>query len=324
MNINIYDKELNRIGIVENKFVSCFWSEGYNTTEPFTLELQATEQYKKIVRPDNFVGRTDRKCLMVIKSVEAIDGKIIATGFQAQKMLDDVSFIGKISANSEVDKAIIQAYNDSSKCVSAKFAESNIGATYKEETENISIWQMIEIMCQSADVGIRSEKNGNSVLFSFYKPGKRENAIFSKQFGNADISSIMLAITNLKNYAIVIGSDLSDKTVRVDCDETNGEQRREIIVSGGVQKNGESNADYQKRLQALGHEELLKHNKIWEIRAIPTANDFGKKFDLGDIVTFLLPDYEMKFEARISRFQQKEQSNTTTTTIDIGEITIKR
>ena len=45
------------------------WSEGYNTTQPFTLELLATAEYKQKVKPDCYVGRDDRKTLMVIKTV---------------------------------------------------------------------------------------------------------------------------------------------------------------------------------------------------------------------------------------------------------------
>ena len=64
MNLSLYDPQLNRISIIESRFVSCMWSEGYNTTQPFTLELQATAEYKQKVKPDCYVGRDDRKTLM--------------------------------------------------------------------------------------------------------------------------------------------------------------------------------------------------------------------------------------------------------------------
>ena len=54
-------------------------------------------------------------------------------------------------------------------------------------------------------------------------------------------------------------------------------------------------------------------------------NDFGIKYDLGDIVTMIIPEYELKFLARIVRITQKAQNNQTQTTIEIGQLTtIKR
>ena len=56
----------------------------------------------------------------------------------------------------------------------------------------------------------------------------------------------------------------------------------------------------------------------------PYANDFGKKYDLGDLLTVLMPDYGITLKARVSKFTQKSQNNKTTTSIEVGEITIKR
>ena len=42
MRLNLYDKDLNRIAVIGSQYVSCLWSEGYNTTQPFTMELRET------------------------------------------------------------------------------------------------------------------------------------------------------------------------------------------------------------------------------------------------------------------------------------------
>ena len=69
MNLNLYNEDMQRISIIGTSFVSCLWAEGYNTTEDFILEVQATKEYKSKLRPDCYVGRDDRKTLMVIKSI---------------------------------------------------------------------------------------------------------------------------------------------------------------------------------------------------------------------------------------------------------------
>lgn len=60
LSLNLYDRDMNRISIIGGRFVSCMWSEGYNTVQPFTMELMATDEYKKKVKEDCYVGRDDR------------------------------------------------------------------------------------------------------------------------------------------------------------------------------------------------------------------------------------------------------------------------
>ena len=325
MKINIYDKDLNRVDIIESRFVSCLWAEGYNTTEALSLELQESESHKRNVRPGYFVGRTDRKALMVITTVEAKDGKIVATGKTAERLLQDVSFIGKIEAGANIDTAVINAYNNSSKCVDLDFEETSLGVAYDETIENMSILEMAQTMAQSKDVGFRVTKNGNRLLAAFYQPKSDNPYRLAKGFGNVDVQSIVLSIENLKNYAIVLGRDVNDKTVRVDVDESNGMDRKEIIVdSGETPKDGESTNQFKERLKSIGHETLNEHRKTWSANFSPIETEFGKKYDLGDFVILTLPDYDLRFMARVTRFQEIEQNNSSKVTISVGEITIVR
>lgn len=325
MRINIYDKDLNRVDIIESRFVSCLWAEGYNTTGSFSLELQESEAHKRNVRPGYFVGRTDRKALMVITTVEAKDGKIVATGKTADRILQDVSFIGKIDAGSNVDTAVINAYNNSSKCVDLDFEETDLGIVYDEPIENVSILEMVQTMAQSKDVGFRVTKNGKRLLAGFYQPSSESPYRLAKGFGNVDVQSIVLSIENLKNYAIVLGRDANDKTVRVDVDESNGMDRKEIIVDAGeTPKDGETTSQFKERLKSIGHEMLNDRRKTWSANFSPIETDFGKKYDLGDFVLLTLPDYGLRFMARVTRFQEIEQNNSSKVTISVGEITIVR
>lgn len=44
MNLNLYDADLNRIAIIGDQYISCLWSEVYNTVGNFSLELVATDE----------------------------------------------------------------------------------------------------------------------------------------------------------------------------------------------------------------------------------------------------------------------------------------
>ena len=326
LNLNLYDHDLNRIATIGNRFVSCLWSEGYNTTQDFCLELVETEEYKWKVRTDCYVGRTDRRTLMVIKSVEVHDGHIIATGKEAKRVLDDVSFIGTIPSGWPVDTSVKNAYNNSNQYHKLVFADSDLGIAYNHQISHKSTLELREMMGQDTDVGFRSVRDGDQISVEFYQPALNPNLILSRDFGNLSNVEFSTSVGNYKNYAIVLGEGDGADRVRVDVDRTGGAERRDLIVDAKDlrREDGETDSEYNARLTARGVEKLLEHTQILNTEFLPYAGDFGKRYDLGDVLTVRLPDYGMTLQARVSRFTQKAQSNKVETTIEVGKITVNR
>ena len=326
MKLNLYDKNLNRISIIGDRFISCMWSEGYNTTQPFALELQATEEYKRKVKPDLYVGRDDRKTLMVIKAVQAKDGKIIATGKQATRCLDDVPFIGTIEAGEYLAPAIKNAYENSDGFEGVSFADTALNVICAQQISNKSFLEICEKACQDTDTGFRAVRSADGIKIELYQPAPDSNLVFSQTFGNLTVNSVLLSTENLKNHAIVLGAGEGNARVQVVVDRSNGQQKRSMIVDARDLTRGENETDdaYRARLIARGVEKLLEKQGTWECAFAPFAKDFGVRYDLGDILTVLLPDYGIKLQARVSRFTQKAQQNKTTTSIEVGTITIMR
>lgn len=320
MKLNLYDENLNRIAIIGERYVSCLWSEGYNSCEPFTLEVQDSGEYRKKIQPDCYVGREDRKTLMVIKSVRVEGGHIIATGFQAVRCLDDVAFIGTIAGGAPITQSIRDAYGDSEGFHLIAFGEDDLTDTYPEEISNKSILQLMETMCPQGDIGFRAVRGDGGIRVEFYKPEEREDLVFSQQYGNLSVQSVLRSTEQLRNHAIVLADG-----VTVEADHSGGAQKRSLILdSPPAKEDGESAAAYRKRLLAYGAEELAKQKRTWECSFTPYGGDFGTRYDLGDVLTVLLPEYGLRFHARITRFTQKSQKNATTTTVEVGEITIVR
>ena len=326
MNLNLYDNDLNRIAIIGSQYISCLWSEGYNTIENFTMELVATDEYKKKIRSDCYVGRNDRKTLMVIKTVEIANGKIVASGKQAGRVLDDVSFIGTIESGSMIDTSIKRAYNNGNKYRNLEFADTNLQIPYNHQISNKSILKLCETMCQSEDVGFRVIRNNGTMYTEFYRPEYNPNFVLSEKFGNLSIDSVSISTEKLKNYAIVLGEGEGENRNKVYVDSTNGEERRDLIVDANdIQKEeNETDESYNSRLVARGIEKLLENQQTFSCAFSPYAKDFGVKYDLGDILTVYLTDYGLTLQSRISRFTQKSQNNKIETTIEVGQITIKR
>lgn len=326
MRLNLYDKQLNRIAIIGGQFISVFWSEGYNTTQPFTLELQATEEFKRKVRPDCYVGRDDRKTLMVVKTVQIIGGKIIATGKQATRCLSDVPFVGTIEKDRLVAEAIREAYESVEGYEGFTFGETAPEAVYGHQISNKSILELCEIMGQGADLGFRAVRSGGKILVEFYQPEENPNLKYSETLGNLTVDSLLLSTENLKNHAIVLGAGEGEERSRAEVDLSGGAQKLTLIVDARdiTREETDTEVSYQAKLTARGAEKLRERKKTWECIFTPLASDFGRRFDLGDILTVILADYSLKLKARVARFTQIEQNNQTQTTIEVGEITITR
>ena len=326
MKLNLYDKNLNRIAIIGGRFISCMWSEGYNTTQPFTVELQATKEYKRKVKPDLYFGRDDRKTLMVIKTVQVKGRKIIASGKQATRCLADVPFVGTIKPGTPLGQSIKEAYDSGDKFEGMEFLDTDLETVSRYQISNKSFLELCEKSCQGTDMGFRAVRSAGGINVEFYQPVVNPNLVFSQTLGNLAVDSILLSTENLKNHAIVLGEGEGDTRWRVDVDMSGGAQKRSVIVDARDLSREEEETDesYNARLIERGTDKLLEKQGTWECAFTPLAKDFGVRYDLGDILTVLLPDYGFKLQARVARFTQKTQENTTTTSIEVGTITITR
>lgn len=327
MKLSLYDTQLNRIAIIEGRFISCMWSEGYNTTQPFTLELLATSEYKTKVKPDCYVGRDDRKTLMVIKTVRIKDGHIIANGKQANRILDDVAFSGSIESGAVLDQAVYDAWEDSEQFENVIIAEPSLAVTYDHQISNKTFLVLLETMCQATDTGFRVVRQNKNIVVEFYRPEANANRVLSERYGSLKVDSITLSSENKKNHAIVLGEGEGDERVKVDVDLTaDGEQKRSMFVDARdiLREEGETDDSYFARLAARGYEKLLEQQGTWECAINPLSQEFGSLYDLGDIITVLLPDYDIKLQSRLVRFTEQSQNNVIDTILEIGTITITR
>lgn len=321
MKINIYDENLNLVVPIGENYDSCLWAEGYNTVEPFTLELIATETYKKIIKTDMYVKRVDRENVMVIKTIQEQGNKLIISGKQASRVLDDVAFVGTINDNSVVDTALVKAYNESSGYSSVEVVESGLNDKYGHQISNKSMLELFQNMCQSENIGFKAVKVDKKIQISLYKPNNTP-VKFSEFIGNVKFDNIVNSVENYKNYAIVLGQGEAENRIRVDVDLTKGGKRLELLIDGKdiQQEENETEESYKKRLTARGVEKLLEKTKAFSIDIINSPKGFGTEYDLGYNVLVVIPEYNLKFSTRIAKFEEKSQQNRNEVSITLGEL----
>lgn len=128
----------------------------------------------------------------------------------------------------------------------------------------------------------------------FYKPEADPNRILSERYGSLKIDAITLSTENKKNHAIVLGEGEGEARVRVDVDLSAGEQKRSMFVDAvtfSVRK-ARRMIPITPGLPPRGYEKLLEQKGTWTCAMNPLPQEFGTLYDLGDIITVLLPGYD--------------------------------
>lgn len=326
MKISIYDTKLNRIAIIDNHFVSVYWLEGFNSKGVFTLELQNQDEYKQIIKNDYYVGRSDRKTLMVINHVEIVKNKIIASGMTADRVFQDVAMIGTVNSYQYIDKRIKELYNNSDKIDRVEFAETDIGVKASMQISNDDFQNVALTLAQKNNIGFRAVKGDGVVEGEFYLP-KPNGSIFAEKYGNLILDRLIMSVDKYKNYAVVLGEGEGENRRRVDVDLSDGQERkRQFVVDARDLFRGENETDeeYDQRLFDRGVSKLISYPKGLSVGIQVPSEEFGVSYDLGDKVTAILDDYGLKIQTHIARFSQKEQYNTITTIVEVGDIIFLR
>ena len=322
MKVNIYDTQLNRVLFLDNTFISLLWKPHYNKMGNFSLEVAETDINKSSIKPDYYVSVSNDDNLMVIKTVEVKNKKIVATGFSATRVLHDVAFIGTIEAGANVPSAIKSAYATTAGFPLVNIAESDLDVTYPRQISHKSIGELCEIMCGTTDLGFKAVKNGKNIDIVFYQPPENPNLVFAEKYGNIKNSSLLISTNAYKNYAIVLGQGEGEQRLKVfvDIRANNEEQKREIIIDAkDLQKaEDETQEQYIKRLEARGIEKLLSQQIKKDVNFLPHITQNGV---IGEIITVLLEDFNIKLKTRIISMQIKEQNNSMQKTFDVGELT---
>lgn len=321
MKINIYDENLKLVAPIGENYASCLWAEGYNTVEPFTLELIATKTYLKKIKTDMYVKRVDRDNVMIIKSIQKQGNKLILTGKQAVRVLDDVPFVGTIPEGSRIDTALVEAYNSTVGYKNVDFVENGLKDKYPHQISNKSVLETALDMCQTQNIGIKAVKSADRIAVSLYKPDNTPIK-FSEFIGNAKFDNIVDSVENYKNYAIVLGEGEGPERVKVNVNMSNGGKWLRMIVDArDIQREeNESDESYKKKLTARGVEKLLERTKAFSVDVINSPKGFGTEYDLGYNVLVIIPEYDLRYTTRVARFEEKSQQNQSEISVTLGEL----
>lgn len=326
---NVYDNDLNRIGTVDT-WVSLLWQEGYNTVGSFVIECQQTQEAAELLKVGNYMGRGDFKTLCLIRSVEVRNHKIVANGHPAVSILGERVSVEVIN-NQNAEEAMRSLVEKMAPWERVENGEiSGIVDVFARQISDGTVLEYCEEIAAEIDAGffLRFDKANKKLLFEVYKPQKNENLVFAEKFGNLANVTYSETDNKFKNVAVVAGAGEGEEriTVMVGDLEATGAARREMYIDARNEQieDEETEEEYIARLENLGLEKLVGQAKIQNVGAEVNSADFGKRYDLGDVVTCNISDLGVKLETRIIGFSYKSQNNQNYLELEFGTPIIRR
>lgn len=323
--ISVYDLDLERQGIISS-FVSLVWEEGYNTEGVFQLECILDADVLAMLQLEYYCGLTGHDTLMVIKSVQVEDNRIVVNGYPATHIFSDRISTTVISSQN-AEEAIRQLFEEMDPYPSFALGElAGLDTKFTSTTSDGTLQEYYENITQECELGyrMRHDKTAKQLLLEVYEGEENENAKYSTAYGNMGDITYSLTSNNYKNVAVIAGAGSGDDriTVCVGDTEATGADRREMYVDArNVQpEEDETDEEYEERLIEYGEDKLISQIKVESISF--TIDD--EKAVLGDVVFCYIPELGLNAKVRVVAINETYQNNVITKTATLGTPVILR
>lgn len=348
MNIYVFDKNLERLGVISS-YDSLIWKRKSNELGTFELHCDLNENTKFLLKEDNIICKSDNlsECAYIkdIYIDRNDNDKIKATGYFVLGYIGQRIIWDTVNINDTVENAIYKLIDNN--CINTK--ESRVIpllklADTKGYEEEISfqvsyknLLEKIESICLENNLNIRvlTDLVNKQHIFEVYKSIDRtvdqvENdiCIFSKAFGNVLKQSYILESSNFKNTALIGGEGEGSKRIFTTIgDDISGLDRHELFVDADdIRKESEkgtiSDDEYINQLNQRGLEKLSECQKIStftsEVNVIDSNLVYRKDFDLGDIVTCKNKDWDVVINTKITEIEEVYEDDTLEVRVTFG------
>ena len=321
MEIFIYDKNRERIGILQN-YTSIQWQKCYDERGEFLIVMNETEDSMNY-QIGNLLYKNDDKTIGYIEYVSSAEGKLELRGH-----LDNLSDrINYATAKIEhVEKDVYDLINANKRGLEITTAQlqgltqtiSSTETTYKPLSETISS------ICKLSGLGYRQVKSGDTFgLFELYKGGLNEDGVLSEDFNNLFVKEYLQDISKFKNYAIVAGEGEGSARRIVYVDRSAGGPKCELFVDArDLQKTYRDDKDVEHTYTDAEYDNVLKQRgeqKLDEVKQIESfkidydvTNEsfkYGRDWFLGDILKAKSSHYGFVKHMRASKINEVYESD---------------
>lgn len=331
MILHVMDENFSYRGRIEN-FRSLRWIEQYQGTGGLTLIVDDTDQNAAVLRRGCILFRGDRKTAMQIVKISrsTADATIRVYGHTTLILLDRRIILGKYAATNP-ETGIYDLVRDNLRGLSsvaiapAQGYEGETQAEFEDDDLLRALWEL----CEEGDLGVRMDydHDGKQHIFQVYRGrdlAYKEDGglVFSNEFGNMLSVSVDEDDSLHKNVCYVRGQRGKDDPVLVEVGDAEGVERREMIIQGSSKTDEQTDDQYTQALQQEGKEALQECYDVTNFKAEINPEKFGAAYDLGDLVTCNATKYGVRFDARITEFEEDIDQGFRRVYITMGKPTI--
>jgi hypothetical protein len=338
MELFIYDKTLNLIGITES-FTSLRWIRRYYKSGEFELHCNLTEESLLLLARENIIYKTDDSEAGVIeyrnlkedsegKEILVVKGKFL-TGYLSRRIIWGTEVLNITSENAMrtlVNKNCISPTNNNR--IIPNLLLNNLkgyvgNVDYQVSYKNLD--DELESLSNVSDLGHRIifDRANKKIRFDVYKGLDRSinqsvnpRAVFSKGFENIVEQEYVDSLSNYRNVNLVagVGEGISRKFATVG--NSSGLDRFEMYTDARDLSNVKTvndvevtieDAEYIPLLINRGNEKISECTdlKTFDSKVNSNSNlEYKIDFDLGDIVTYVSKSWGLTISPRITEIEE--------------------
>lgn len=328
MDIQIFDSDIEFIGIVEN-YTSLRWLEKYSNLGEFQLLAQYTEDNINKLKQGNIVYKTDGKSAGIIQYIDIKENTIEVRGKLTQVLLE-----GRIILDTEYIRNIEQDMRTviTNNAINNRPIKDLILGTIKNipDTTEKQVTHDTILQCL-VDLGIGFEmeldRNNQKHVFEMYKGlDLSEDICFSEEFENIYDNEITFDESEYKNFAYVYGEGEGTARIMVTVDlRVGNEELKEMYVDAKdlQREDGVTDEQYKELLRTRGKEKLAEKIKEQSFKCKIVPNGvyvYKKDYNLGDIVICKSVRNKVKFKVRIMSIEEVYDNSGYSIVAEIGDL----
>ncbi|MCL2575727.1 MAG: siphovirus ReqiPepy6 Gp37-like family protein [Defluviitaleaceae bacterium] len=350
MELFVYDRDLNRLGMIE-EITSFIWTRRYSKVGEFNLLVPFTTKHRELLQKGNLIAKRDDSEAGEIKYIDfsqdtqgkeiiEVQGKFI-TGWLGRRIIER-QILTNIPPPAIIMQIVIENLinptNDLRKI--DRLANTDFSQISRANTEYISepfinVGLAVEQIAKAAELGYKIVADVREQLYNFsiYDGIDRSAAqqakpqmVFSFEFDNILEKTFIRSIERLRTTAYVGGEILRDAPRRIVEIGENfaGLDRCEVYINASdiaqswQDESGTqitlSNAEYNALLYQRGIQELINFIETMSFNAKVDNRIrpvYKKDYDLGDIVTCKDSKWGVSVNKRIVEVTETYQDHKT-------------
>lgn len=315
----VYDRDLNFLGVID-EYKSLRWRRKYFEAGEFELHLKVTAENIKLFQLDNIIVREESEESGFIKSILLTEsdnstelvviGRFLSYLLYRRIVKQRINFTGTILNGMrkllnqmtpfhilDIEDSSIDSETITFQCTYKNVYEynkklslaSNIAFRIKVDLENK------RLKFQNY-VGI--DRTAQQKLNPFYE--------FSEEYSNIEKADYLKDKSSLCTYVLVGGEGEGDNRVKVEIDNTtllhDWDIVEKFVDAKSESKGNLSDFEYTAVLKEKGMEYIKQLTE--SINFDVYANDYKKKWDLGDIVTVKKESWKIEENLRITEVEE--------------------